>query len=180
MVKSFVPRWNGKAKILPTPVTSASLGLFTDASNKGMGGVWGAQWFSCAWPSHLDSKHINVKELLAISAAILTWGQGWRDLDVIMFTDNKPISQIWLSGATKNKEIMHILRNIFYFLAGRNVNVRLEHVFGYNNVKADLLSRLQVPQFLARYPVAHELETPVSPAVWEIWKDSDANFYQKL
>ena len=41
--------WNGKEIIQPQPVTSVDLGLYTDASNVGMGGVSGNKWFCYAW-----------------------------------------------------------------------------------------------------------------------------------
>ena len=93
----------------------------------------------------LGEKHINVKELFAIVTAIFAWGKEWRDMSVVLYTDNKPITQISHTGATKNKEMMCLIRYLYYFLAQRNVNIRLEHVYGYNNCKADYLSRLQRP-----------------------------------
>ena len=39
---------------------------------------------------------------------------------------------------------MRILRYLFFFLAKRNINVRLKHIYGYRNTHADSLSRLQV------------------------------------
>ena len=63
---------------------------------------------------------------------------------------------------------MQIIRKLFYFLAQRNVNIRLEHVYGYNNSKADYLSRLQVHKFKAIAPTADEKETPIPPEGWAI------------
>ena len=51
---------------------------------------------------------------------------------------------------------MVIIRALFYFLAERNINIRLEHIHGYINVKADHLSRLQVDRFRRLAPMAEE------------------------
>ena len=164
----FVDTWNGRESILTTPVTSISLGLFTDASNVGFGGVMGGCWFSERWDVSCTTLHINVKELFAIVAAVFTWGASWADMDLVIYTDNKPITQIWSSGSTKNGTIMFLIRTLFLYIAKRNVNIRLEHVFGYSNVKADLLSRLQVTEFLRKYPDMEMTKTVLDERVWDI------------
>ena len=79
-----------------------------------MGGVYLNRWFSVAWPAAFHQKHINVLELVAITAAIFLWGREWEDMDVVIYTDNKPVTDIWLSGSTKNKDMMSLLRNVFF------------------------------------------------------------------
>ena len=165
----FVVQWNGREVILQAPVTSAQWGLYTDASDIGMGGVAGGKWFSSPWDDKLVEKHINVKELFAVATAIFTWGKDWRDMEVVIFTDNKPITQIWHTGATQNRDVMVIIRKLFYFLAHRNVNIKLEHVYGYKNIKADLLSRLQVLKFKETARDAEEEATPIPAEVWGIF-----------
>ena len=86
----------------------------------------------------------------------------------MLYTDNKPITQIWHTGATKNKEMMCLIRYLFSFLAQRNVNIWLEHVYGYNNCKADYLSRLQVRTFKEATPTAESDATPIPPEFWDI------------
>ena len=166
--RDFIRYWNGKEIIQPQPVTSVDLGLYTDASNAGMGGVSGNKWFYFAWEKAWEAKHINVEELFAIVTAIFAWGKEWRDMSIVLYTDNKPITQIWHTGATQNKEMMCLIRYLLYCLAQRNVNIRLEHVYGYNNRKADYLSRLQVKTFKETTPTAEEDATPIPPEVWDI------------
>ena len=142
--RDFIDDWNGREMILARSCTSAELSFYTDASTLGMGAVFGSHWFMHPWPASYALKHINILELLAIAAALLTWGVHYSDLDLVVFTDNKPITQIWLSGTTKDRDIMKIIRYLFFFLAKRNLNVRLQHIYGYSNSHADSLSRLQV------------------------------------
>ena len=145
--REFIGDWNGR-EIIPTrTLDTAKMGLYTDASSLGMGGVLGSKWFMTSWPPQCLLKHINVLELFAVFTAIRIWGSDWRDLDVVIYTDNKPITQIWLTGSSQNKDIMVILRHIFFFLAKNNINVHLEHLYGYNNKLADCLSRLQVEEY---------------------------------
>ena len=142
--RDFIDAWNGREMILTHTCTSAELGFYTDASSLGMGAVFGSHWFMLQWPPSYTHKHINILELLAIAAALLTWGATYTNMDLVVFTDNKPITQIWLSGTTKDRDIMKIIRYLFFFLAKRNINVRLQHIYGYSNKHADSLSRLQV------------------------------------
>ena len=171
--QQFLPRWNGQEKIQPPVFTAATWGLYTDASKLGMGGVYLNRWFSVAWPAAFHQKHINVLELVAITAAIFLWGREWEDMDVVIYTDNKPVTDIWLSGSTKNKDMMSLLRNVFFFLARQNTNVRLEHVYGYRNNKADYLSRLQVTRFKAISENACDDPDIVPDEIWRILNASD-------
>ena len=139
--------------------------------------VWGGgffdRWFYAAWPTSLLDRHINVLELFAITTAIFIWGTTWQDRDIVIYTDNKPITDIWLTGSTKNKEIMSLLRHLFYFLARRNTNVRLEHVYGYTNVRADCLSRLQVQRFREMAVNAKDTPEDIPPHVWTLLEPSE-------
>ena len=105
--------------ILKKHLTSAELRLYTDASMLGMGAVMGKSWFMEKWPEQFKKFHINILELFAIATALVTWGDKYRNLDLVVFTDNKPVTQIWLSGSTKNKQMMKIIRFLFFFLAKR-------------------------------------------------------------
>ena len=121
-----------------------------------------------SWPLSYASKHINVLELLAIAVALLTWGMHYTDTDFVVFTDNKPITQIWLSGTTKDRDIMAIIRYLFFFLAKRNINVRLQHIYGYSNKCADSLSRLQVDA--VKTDRFDDRPTTIPSDVWTILK----------
>ena len=94
-------------------------------------------------------------------------------MDVVIYTDNKPVTDIWLSGSTKNKDMMSLLRNVFFFLARQNTNVRLEHVYGYRNNKADYLSRLQVTRFKAISENACDDPDIVPDEIWRILNASE-------
>ena len=92
----FLPAWNGRESFLPKVITGAELRLYTDASDVGMGGVMGNKWFWAKWGKKFTEKHINVKELFAVATAIFIWARGWKDKNVVIFTDNKPITQVWM------------------------------------------------------------------------------------
>lgn len=46
-----------------------------------------------------------------------------------------------------------------------NIHFRAKYIEGVNNIAEDLLSRLQVKEFQARFPYMDPACTPVSPAL---------------
>ena len=164
----FVQQWNGKAMFQLPIVTNINFRLFTDASNVGMGGFWRNRWFSVAWQGEIANMHINVKEMFAVAAAIFTWGEQWTDRQIVIFSDNKAVVDIWAKGCTRDKNMMTLIRRLFFFLAQYNINVNLQHVYGYNNATADALSRLQIERFRRIQPAANRVETVVPVDIWDI------------
>ena len=164
----FLPAWNGINFIQSEPVTSASLKLFTDASNTGFGAVYGSEWFSLAWSPSLSELHINAQELFAIVAAVYTWGEGWQNRQILFFTDNLVITQVWRTGTSSNPIIMKLVRNLFFFSATRNINILMKHIPGLSNCLADALSRLQVSKFRKLHKTASNIPARVPSEIWTI------------
>ena len=133
-----------------------------------MGGVFGHKWFSVQWPEGFEKWHINILEMIAVTTGVLTWFKRDYNKKVLIYSDNKTIVDIWFSGSTPNVQLMSIIRYLFYFLAKHDIEVTLQHVFGYNNTAADLLSRLQVQDFAARYPLAEKQMSPIPTDIWGI------------
>ena len=164
----FLPSWNGVNFIQSDPVTSVSLRLFTDASNVGFGAVYGLEWFSLAWSPSLSVLHINVQELFAIVAAVYTWGKAWKNHQILFFTDNMAITQVWRTGTSSNPIIMKLVRNLFFFSATHNINILMKHIPGHSNCLADALSRLQVSKFRKLHKESSDIPACVPPEVWTI------------
>ena len=164
----FLSSWNGIEFIQSKPVSSDSLNLFTDASGLGFGAVFRSKWFSVGWPASYNEQHINFKELFALVAAIFTWGSHLRNKQVVIHTDNLPITQIWHTGSSRDKMIMKLIRALFLYCATNNINLLTKHIPGIFNCDADDLSRLQVAAFHRRNPTANQMPTPVAEEVWHI------------
>ena len=165
----FLPDWHGVAIIHPTPITSIELQLSTDASDLGLGCVYGTHWVFSPWhPDWAPSSrcHINVRELFAVWAAVYTWGEEWANKEVVIFSDNRAVVDIWFTGTCKDKLMMSLLRSLFFHTARLNINLLLSFIPGRYNVNADLLSRLQVEEFRRSHPTADADPTFLSEAVW--------------
>ena len=94
----FLRDWNGLEIIHPTPVTSIDLQLFTDASDVGLGCVYRNKWLFSGWQEDWApslTNHINLRELFAVWATLFTLGPEWRDQEVVIFTDNRSVVDVW-------------------------------------------------------------------------------------
>ena len=167
---NFLPDWNGISLIQRPPVSSADLTLFTDACNVGFGAVYDGHWFCSPWrdgwfPLQCST---NARELFAVWAAVLTWGREWENQQVLIYTDNMVVYDIWVSGACKQSRMLAIIRTMFFFAAKHNINILMRHIPGVNNRDADMLSRFQVHAFKADNPLADEWPTEIPHQVWDI------------
>ena len=111
---------------------------------------------------------INYRELFVIVTAVEIWGEHWKNKQIVVLTDNKPICDIWHSGSGKQPTILHLLRHLFFTAARLNINIMFEHILGNRNVLADLLSRLQVHRFRQLAPDMDQDPTPVPSRIWHI------------
>ena len=95
-------------------------------------------------------------------------GDEWRDQEVVVFTDNQSIIDIWTTGTCSDARMMSIVRALFFHLAERNANLILSFIPGARNINADRLSRLQVTEFRNDNPEADEQPTELGVEVWAL------------
>lgn len=162
---TFIETWNGRSKIQEPIIDSSSLQLFSDASNLGIGGFFHGRWFSVPWSG--EQLCITYRELVAVKACIATWGQLLRHKQIWMNTDNEAIIYIWSKGSSKDPTIMSVVRSLFSLLVEFNINIMFRHLPGNNNTYADLLSRLQVAEFLQVCPWANDMGDQVPTSIWQ-------------
>ena len=167
---SFLPLWNGKYKILEPSVTqSVHLNLFTDASGKeGFGIYFDGKWVAGRWPEKFLQNSIQWKELFPIYLSCVIWAPLFHRKRLEFHCDNQAVVDIWASNTTKSKEIMPILRKMFFVSASHNFTVKVSHIRGVSNSIADSLSRFQMSRFRALAPAADKEPTPIPPEVWKL------------
>ena len=164
----FIVSWNGVSLIQEPYIDSSKMRLFTDASNIGFGAVYGDYWFSCPWPQKFIPMHINIKEMFAVLAAIFTWGHHWHNKQIVLFSDNTTVCNVWLSTTSKDSDLMFYIRHLFLFSAKRNINLLIKHVPGVVNIDADFLSRLQVAAFKNHHHTALTEPSPINQDIWHL------------
>ena len=163
--------WNGVSLMQKPLLSGPELKFFTDASFSGFGAFFDGRWFSSPWPRVIDSANIAVLELFAVFASIVTWGDVLANRQILIFSDNDAIVQAFTFGSSRNKSIMLLLRKIFFVCFEFNISLRLCHLPGSSNVFADLLSRLQVSQFLAACPEALLHASSLPASIWDVFTE---------
>ena len=126
--------------------------IFSDASKLlGYAAILGNKWFSMPWPSvWWTEQNIVLLELVPIVLALEIWGHTLRDNVVLLHTDNMALVSVINNQKSKEPLVMLLVRSLVFNSLLHNVSLKAIHIPGFLNVDADLLSRQQVPKFLAR------------------------------
>ena len=130
----------GKSPIPPavwTPLVSFS----TDASLDGFGMVWGSRALAGTFTSEFDDLDISKKEMLAVMVAIKHWFADLAGLRVKIFIDNQACVSLINYGITRSPFLASCLREIQFFLANFNIEIKAEYIPSKENFLADLCSR---------------------------------------
>ena len=150
--------------LLPQPNEASPVCVATDASdNWGCGGWWGSQWFQFPWDAALMSRQIAVKELVPILIALVIWGRQWARRRVLCHCDNDAVVAVMRSRSSKEPNLMHLLRCLFFFEAHYGCSMSAIHIPGFLNDRADDLSRNRLSFFLSKVQGAVKDPTPIPP-----------------
>ena len=168
----FLSHWNGISFFLNDQITKAAkIKLFTDATDKTFGGIYGNKWFQGHFPSEIlssldpkDKLSMAFNELYPIVMALLLWGHQWKRKRLLFYCDNLATVNIINKGRSKSKMIMNLMRKLTFCSAVNNVTLHAEHIPGKTNTIADAISRLQMQRFRRLAPNAEALPTPCLPA----------------
>ena len=164
--------WNGKQ--LWRSARSVQIVIATDASLQGFGFYIDSvpeQVNSSSWPANLqigscfygsyDVKHAEYHsshrkiawcELLAILAAVATYGPHIQNQNLLLLVDNNTDVAIINRQATKSPLLSQILKRLFKLSLDFNFSISAKHFPGSLNVIADFLSR---PSLHKSDPLTH-------------------------
>ena len=132
--------FGGKAQIPPAVWTSL-VSFSTDASLEGFGMVWGSRALAGIFPIDFEDLDINKLEMVTIMAAIKHWFKDLANLRVKIFVDNQVCVALLNYGITKSPFLASCLREISFYLAMFNIELRAEYIPSKQNCLADLCSR---------------------------------------
>ena len=132
--------YHGKSPIPPvvwTPLATFS----TDASLEGFGMVWGKRAIAGLFTCDYDDLDISKKEMLTVVVAIKHWFADLSNLKVLIFIDNQACVSLLNYGITKSPFLASCLREIQFYLAKFNIEIKAQYIPSKQNVLADLCSR---------------------------------------
>jgi hypothetical protein len=140
-------------------ISSSSLGFEVDASRKGHGAWANPAWYSQPWSAAELAAADRAKDLsmpfleaLGIAYGCATFGHLWSGRMIYCLSDCKPAEQAINARYSRDSGIRQIIRAIGRIACRFNFDLRLKHIAGLQNVRADPLSRLDIPAFLRQAP----------------------------
>ena len=103
--------------------------------------VWGSRALAGLFPLELDDLDINKKEMITVMVAVKHWFSNLANLKVKVYVDNQACVSLLNYGVTQSPFLAACLREISYFLASFNIELRAEYIPSKDNYLADLCSR---------------------------------------
>ena len=159
--KVFSANWNGAA-LLIAPSAKCPVSLTSDASGSWGCGAWcGSTWFQLQWDQSLISKQIAVKGLLPILIAAAIWGHSWSGRQVMARCDNSAVVAVINSRWSRERDLMQLLRCLFFIEAYFQFHLLAVHLPGVDNECADDLSRNRLSAFREKVHEASSLPSPI-------------------
>src|SRR5882672_6019657 len=146
----YAHSWNGMQLLEPQNPT---LHIYMDASGtKGLGGIFGDEWFSTKCPRHFCSRDIQFKEIYAVLHAILRWGHLWTGHHVIFHMDNYAVVSALCSGSMQNPQVMNVLRFIVMLAAWLGFSYNSSWLASSDNSLADAAFRFDYAHLFSMAP----------------------------
>jgi hypothetical protein len=156
----------------PDWASSADLSIETDASQWGMGGAFGSRWFAEAWTeeqqadAHVrDRVSMPLLELTALVHAARLWAPLWSGLCIRFECDSLPVVYALNKGTTRSRKMVAQLRDLCSLSVLHGFEFAAVHVEGVANVRADLLSRGQIPPGLQAAARSRSTRAPLRGAI---------------
>ena len=132
--------FGGKAQI-PAAVWTPLVSFSTDASLEGFGMVWGSRALAGIFPIGFEDLDINKLEMVTVMAAVKHWFGELANLKVRIFVDNQVCVALLNYGITKSPFLAACLRELNFYLAAHNIEIKAEYIPSKQNCLADLCSR---------------------------------------
>ena len=141
-----------------------SVHVFTDASGKkGLGGIFGTEWFSSRVPRRFRERDIQFKELYAVLQAILRWGHKWVDKHVVFHIDNQVDVRALENDTNRSPHVMTVLRMIVMLAAQLKFSYSSSWLSSSANALADCASRFMYTSLFSLAPHLHRQPTSPHP-----------------
>ena len=153
---------NGVSYYAPTWDVDNVAHIYTDASNVGMGGFYGSQWFGLAYTATMApllQRSINWREFHVAVTALATWAPELKGKSVIFHIDNQVVCYILNSLYSPVQELMVFTRAWCLLIERYNITAAVVYINTDVNKDADDLSRLKFSEFKARNPSANSYMT---------------------
>ncbi|MEW8547203.1 MAG: reverse transcriptase domain-containing protein, partial [Candidatus Thiodiazotropha sp.] len=139
----FLPIYNGISMMDVEDWSSPDEVLSCDACLTGCGAWFEGNFFHCEFPSFIMNQnlHINALELLTIVVAVKIWGSALKGKKVVVNCDNSTSCRVLNTGFSRDCFLQSCLREICYFAAINEFQIKASLLSSSENRLADNLSR---------------------------------------
>ena len=124
--------------------------IFTDASDRAMGGWYNDKWFVYPYTgemSHAIGLPIHYREMMAVCIAVCTFAGQLCNQKVILRVDNQAICHAINAGTIKCEPTMKLIRCLYFTMSQHNIQCVAKYISTEANVQADALSRIDMDRF---------------------------------
>ena len=104
--------------------------------------------------------------------AATAWGRQWRGRQILGHCDNQAVTDMLRLHTSKDSNLMHLLRCLFFLEAEHDFTLSVVHIAGVANELADDLSRNRLSSFLSKVPQACHLPTPIPSPLTKLLLDT--------
>ena len=115
----------------------------SDACLQGAGAFCEGFFFHTTFPDFISKLdlHISALELLSIIVSVKLWGRSFRGKRIVVFCDNEAVCKVVNTGSARCPFLQDCLRELCYFAARFQFEIRAHHLPSSENRLADHLSR---------------------------------------
>lgn len=126
--------------------------VYVDACLEGLGAYYSGEVYAVQTPTQFQNLGIVQLEMLNVFIALKLWGSKWSGKRVRLYCDNMAVVQVLTKLATKDDFLQVCARNVWQLTMKHDIELKLLHVRGKDNVYADILSRwFTASQFDRKY-----------------------------
>ena len=137
----YLPRFQGTGILWLLNIYGVDTYMATDASLKGAGAICKNQYYRVTFPQKMRHLHIVYLEMWAIILAIRLWGEQLKGYIIQISTDNEAVCTMVNTGRSHDSYLQTLLRELVWWLAEYQVQVKTVHIGTKENTLPDLLSR---------------------------------------
>ena len=147
----FLRCFNGVVTFRRGPVSQT---VYVDTTLTRIGGIWGSRAYTAEIPFDISFQaSITHLEMYNIIIALKVWAREWANSIIWIKCDNESAVSVCNSGKTRDSFLNLCLYELWLLSCKYNIDLRVSHIKGKDNVLADALSR-------------NKLEK-VGPVTWE-------------